>query len=148
MTEEEFTNFFEMNLESYARAIAKNFKRPVDEVKVESKEQVNSLLKDGVKTKGHFLFTVLDKKHSSVVGNVWVSVDEKKKRAFLYDIDLYERFRGKGYGRASLELLEEILRSKGIKRLELHVFADNPTAIGLYKKLGYETASYNMRKDL
>jgi len=101
-----------------------------------------------LKTKGHFLFTVLDKEQSSILGNVWVNVDEKKKRAFLYDIDLYERFRGKGYGRASLELLEEMLRGKGIESLELHVFADNSVAIGLYKKLGYETASYNMRKDL
>jgi ribosomal protein S18 acetylase RimI-like enzyme len=148
MTEEEFTHFFEMNLESYVQAIVKNFKRPIDEVKVESKEQVKSLLKDGVKTKGHWLFIVLDKEQSSIVGNVWVNVDEKKKRAFLYDIDLYEPFRGKGYGRASLELLEEMLREKGIESLELHVFADNSVAIGLYKKLGYETTSYNMRKDL
>lgn len=148
MTREEFTIFLDMNLESYAQAIAKNFKRPIDEVKIEAEDQVNSLLKNGLNTKGHWLFTVIDKEQGSTIGNLWVNVDEKKKRAFLYDIELHEGFRGKGYGTASLRLLEEMLRRKRLRSLDLHVFADNPIAIEFYRKHGYETASYNMHKDL
>lgn len=148
MTEEEFSGFIEVSLENYVRALARNFKRPIDEVRDESGEQVKGLLKDGLNTKGHFLFDAVDKESDDTVGNIWVSVDEEKERAFLYDILVHERFRGRGYGRKSLELLEETLRGMGVSSIGLHVFADNRVAISPYEKLGYETASFNMHKEL
>ncbi len=148
MTEEEFPKYIQSSLESYTQDIARNFKRPIDEVKVESKDQVNRILKDGLSTTGHSLFNVADKGTGETVGSVWVHVDEAKKRAFLYDIIVYQRFRGMGYGRKIMELLEETLRQMNVVSIALHVFADNSTAINLYKTQGYHTASFNMQKDL
>jgi ribosomal protein S18 acetylase RimI-like enzyme len=56
--------------------------------------------------------------------------------------------RGSGYGRQTLYAAENVLRSMNINTLSLHVFADNMAAKRLYDQVGFETISYNMRKEL
>ncbi len=148
MTEERFKELSERTTEDYAQAIARNFKRPIDETRLEAKDQSKRLLKDGLNTKGHLLFDVIDKETGNTVGGVWVNVDDAKKTAFLYDIFVHEPFRGGGYGGRILALLQETLRGMNITSIGLHVFADNTVAINLYRKLGYQTASFNMHKEL
>lgn len=46
--------------------------------------------------------------------------------------------RGKGVGVKAMQYLEDEIRAKGIKRIELGVFEYNAPAIRLYKKMGYE----------
>ncbi len=148
MTETEFSRYREHSLEEYAQDIARNFKRPIEIVRSEAKEQVNRILKDGLSTQGHFLFNVIEKKTGETIGQVWFNFEKDKKRAFLYDIIIHERYRGKGFGRKTLRLVEEKLREMGVSQLGLHVFAHNEVAINLYKTQGYYTTSFNMQKDL
>lgn len=49
--------------------------------------------------------------------------------------------RGRGHARRCLVALVEALRSSGVETIGLNVEADNAAAIGLYKKLGFETAA-------
>ena len=151
MIEDEFSHYLESSLESYAQDRARNFKRPIEEERTVARQQVKNILKNGINTKGHFLFNVVARETGDTVGYVWVYVDEttwKKKLAFLYDIIIQERFRGRGYGRKTLELVEAKLREMNVASIGLHVFADNAVAINLYKTQGYYTASFNMQKDL
>ncbi len=138
----------DLSLKYYAQSIARSFKRPIDEVRVEAKGQVERILKDGLSTKGHFFFNVVENETAVRIGLIWFNVEEEKNRAFLYDIFIYEPYRGKGYGKKTLELLETKLREMNVSELGLHVFADNQVAINLYKAQGYQTASFNMRKEL
>jgi RimJ/RimL family protein N-acetyltransferase len=48
-----------------------------------------------------------------------------------------ENGRGKGIGVLALQHLEEQIKVKGLKRMELGVFEFNTNAIKLYKKLGF-----------
>ncbi len=148
MSENDFSRYRELSLEGYAQDIAKNFKKPIDIVRIEAKEQVNRILKDGLSTQGHFLFNVVEKERGETIGQVWFNVENDKKRAFLYDIMIHEPYRGKGYGRKTLQLVEENVREMGASHLGLHVFAHNQVAINLYKTQGYYTTSFNMQKDL
>jgi RimJ/RimL family protein N-acetyltransferase len=148
MTEEGFAKYIERTTEDYAQAIARNFRRPIDETRLEAKEQSKRLLKDGLNTMGHLLYDVTDKDTGDAIGGVWVNVDDVKKTAFLYDIFVQERFRGTGYGSSILKLLDEMLKGMNIPSIGLHVFADNTVAINLYKKRGFHTASFNMHKEL
>jgi GNAT superfamily N-acetyltransferase len=61
----------------------------------------------------------------------------RRTRAFLYDIEVDEPHRGKGYGWALLTAAEEAARSRGVSALELNVFGGNATSIGLYESAGY-----------
>ncbi|WP_211517209.1 GNAT family N-acetyltransferase [Geodermatophilus africanus] len=71
-----------------------------------------------------------------------------RTRAFLYDIEVDEPHRGKGYGRALLTAAEEAARSRGVSALELNVFGGNATSIGLYESAGYIVVQQQMRTRL
>jgi ribosomal protein S18 acetylase RimI-like enzyme len=148
MSGDQFRTYRKVRLEDYAQDIARNYKRPIEEVRVEVKKQIKQILNHGLSTRGHFLYNVLERKTGEAVGLVWFQVDEAKKSAFLYDLLIRETFRGKGYGRKTLELLATKLRRMGIAQLGLHVFAHNRIAIKLYKTQGFYTASLNMQKNL
>jgi ribosomal protein S18 acetylase RimI-like enzyme len=79
---------------------------------------------------------------------VWLNVDREENRAFLYSINVYRQFRGKGYGRKIMEEVEKVAKSMDAKYIGLHVFAGNLVAINLYKTQGYRIASFNMQKEL
>jgi len=148
LSRDEVSSYRKVRLEDYAQDIARNYNRPIDEVRVEAKKQVKQILNHGLSTKGNFLYNVINRKTGEAVGFVWFKVDEAKKSAFLYDILIHETYRGKGYGKKTMELLETKLRRMGITQLGLHVFGHNHVAIQLYKKQGFYTASFNMQKDL
>lgn len=148
IAEKDFPEFIRFETEGYARTVARNFKRGLEEARMMAEQQVKSLLVDGSKTKGHLILEALDKETGEVVGHLWVNADEDKKRAFLYDIVVLERFRGTGYGRSIMNLLHADLKQMGMETVELHVFAENSAALDLYRKQGYNMVSCNMLKDL
>ncbi len=49
-------------------------------------------------------------------------------------------YQGCGIGMKSMEIIENICRSEGIEAIRLDAFSQNPAALRLYKKLGYERA--------
>ncbi len=81
---------------------------------------------------------------------LWLAERESGGRQviFIYDVEIDEAHRGKGYGRAAMELAEEQARALGIGRIELNVFGGNEVARKLYLSLGYVETSVQMGKDL
>jgi len=61
-------------------------------------------------------------------------------------LKIEEQERGRGYGRAAMELAEKEARRRGLERLELNVFGDNHAARSLYRSLGYREAAVIMTK--
>ena len=59
----------------------------------------------------------------------------------LMTIAVDPKFRGKGLGNALLKACFEDLLMTPVKRMVLEVAADNPAAIKLYQKLGFEKIS-------
>lgn len=64
----------------------------------------------------------------------------------LHQVEIADRLRGQGFGLMLLcQLLTRLQQENGLKRLLLHVSADNLPAVSLYKKTGFritETLSY------
>ena len=56
----------------------------------------------------------------------------------IFDLKIYEEFRGRGYSKILLEKLLNYL-SKITKLVEIHVKEDNEIAYNLYKSFGFET---------
>ncbi|MBC1473741.1 GNAT family N-acetyltransferase [Listeria grandensis] len=103
------------------------------------------LLSNGVMTKDHFLWDILDRKDEKI-GTLWVF--EEKNTYFIYDIMIFEAFQNQGYGSELLRVLEEKARQAGISEIGLHVFGHNKRAFHVYEKMGFETVDINMRKVL
>jgi ribosomal protein S18 acetylase RimI-like enzyme len=109
--------------------------------------QQQAILPLGVATPGHELRWANDAAGQRV-GFVWLYVNEAMRQAFLYQIEVFEPFRGRGLGRELLAAAEELAKSRGVRTIVLNVFATNQPAMGLYQTTGYGTVSHTMAKQL
>jgi ribosomal protein S18 acetylase RimI-like enzyme len=57
--------------------------------------------------------------------------------AFIDELYLLEEYRRRGWGRKTLEFVEEAARSAGVRTLHLEVVRENTAALELYRKLGF-----------
>jgi ribosomal protein S18 acetylase RimI-like enzyme len=106
------------------------------------------VLPAGLDTPGHGIFVV--EADGERVGLLWVAERELGARQvlYIYDIEIDEAHRGRGFGRTAMLLAEEEARARGLNRIELNVFGGNHVARALYRSLGYVETSAQMAKDL
>lgn len=85
-----------------------------------------------------------------VVGYLWIGHDNSGDNTswWVWDVLVESEHRGKGYGKAAMQLAEDHARAAGARTLGLSVFGFNAAARGLYEAAGYETTSVKMRKRL
>lgn len=112
-------------------------------------DDFKQMLPDGLGSKDNFLFAAKDESQK-IIGFIWFCVRgaEGNRRAFVCDVIVEENYRGKGFGKKIMLLAEKEAQSQGLRRIGLHVFGFNETAIHLYKSLGYTTTDLTMEKDL
>jgi ribosomal protein S18 acetylase RimI-like enzyme len=94
---------------------------------------------------------VLEDEDGTTVGHAWLGERETPDRgrfAYVYEIEVAEAYRGLGYGRAGMLMVEDEARALGFTRIELNVFGGNDVARGLYLSLDYEENAVAMGKDL
>jgi len=68
--------------------------------------------------------------------------------AFIYDIEVREDLRGRGWGRELMTYAERWAVERGSREIALNVFGGNALARGLYASLGYSERSVSMAKAL
>ena len=108
------------------------------------------LLPDGVDTPDHFVRHIVDTESSQQVGSLWWCVSERfgRRIAFIFDIQVDEAHRRRGYAKSAIRRLEEVVRDQQIEAISLHVFAFNEGAQALYEALGFATTSVSMTFEL
>ena len=84
------------------------------------------------------------------VGVLWLASREELNPGewFVYDIDIDEPFRGKGFGRGTMQAAEEYVMSQGGKAIGLNVFGQNSVARNLYEAMDYRATAIIMKKHL
>lgn len=147
MNAEEFSTYLPHLVDSYAGDLSRNLGVSIEAARERSAKQTSELLPQGAGTPDHLLYLVRDEAGQHA-GYLWLFVDKPNGSAFVYDIELFAEFRGRGLGKAAMLAAEEVVRGLGIYRLGLHVFGDNPVAIHLYQSLGYEVIGMNMQKKI
>jgi len=95
MTEAEYEPYMRLLREDYARERAESGDTPIEEEREASERQIAGLLQQGLHTPAHLFWSVVAPPDTAI-GALWVQVDEAKKRAFIYDINLREDQRGQG----------------------------------------------------
>jgi ribosomal protein S18 acetylase RimI-like enzyme len=66
----------------------------------------------------------------------------------VFDISVMEPFRRRGIAKLLIRAAEDYCRQQGMWRIKLEVAANNPKAIDLYKKVGFEPERTLMGKNL
>ncbi len=83
------------------------------------------------------------------VGILWyAALPRQPGLAFIYDFEIYETFRRRGYASQALAALEQDAKGRDLKHIELHVFGHNAAARALYKKAGYVETNVMMAKNI
>ncbi|MEV1046512.1 GNAT family N-acetyltransferase [Streptomyces sp. NPDC049916] len=148
MSDEEFALWRQDAVRAYARNWVERGVPP-EQARIKSEHDHAVHLPDGLATAG-VRFAVLVAA-GEAVGHVWVARRETPPGGaggYVFDVEVREGHRGRGYGRSLMRLAEDLTRSWGADRLGLHVFATNTPALRLYESLGYATTRYHLAKAL
>ena len=145
LQQEDFQRFLEREIRGYAEDHVRNGSWPADGALERSRKEFEFYLPDGIRTQDQYLWSLVDDAGNKI-GVLWVQLKDHK--AFIFDFVIDEEFRGKGFGKQALSVMDEKLRTMGAESVALHVFGDNISAQELYKKMGFYIVGMNMKKDL
>ncbi|MEU8620378.1 GNAT family N-acetyltransferase [Streptomyces sp. NPDC048623] len=148
MTEAEFAVWEARAKEAFARSWTDRGV-PEDQARAKAEDSHRRYLPQGLASPGVALHVVVA--DGRPAGHLWtgrIELEPGRWAAFVYDIEVDEAQRGRGYGRALMQLAERVAREAGETRIGLHVFAGNTPAIRLYESLGYRTTFVNSAKEL
>ena len=147
ITESEFETWLVESKKNYRDEIHKNGST-LAEAQKKSDEDFERLLPLGRQSTDQYIFSI--KAQDNWVGTLWLGIKgaPDNRKGYIYDIILNEKFRGNGYGKKAMLLLEDEVKKLGLKHIGLHVFGHNKIARGLYESMGYKITNLNMEKVL
>ena len=147
MQEADYQAYVERSIREYAQDHVRNGDWAPAEADERARKEFEHLLPEGVRSRNQYLWSIVGEPGDKL-GVLWaqVKMDSPRRTAFIYDFSIEPEYRGQGFGKQSLQALDEQLRSMGVESVALHVFAHNTIAFELYKKMGYQTTDLHMRK--
>ncbi|MDO7977081.1 GNAT family N-acetyltransferase [Oceanotoga teriensis] len=143
-TLEELRLFKENLSKDYAELLNSNLKIPIKQANILAKKEIDEIF-NSLHEK-HRVYNVLFK--NNIIGEIWLSLNEKNKSCFIYDVKINENERHKGYGEKIMQSLYVFLSENSIESIELTIYGDNKSYIDFYKKNGFEISSVRMTKNL
>lgn len=148
MTDVQYAAYRASAEEGYARQVADSGAMSWEDAVDKAAADYQRLLPEGLSTPDHHLWHAYD--GETEVGLLWLHITAKAAglEAFIYDVEVGESLRGRGYGQAIMRAAEELCRARGVVSIGLNVFGQNAGARRLYEREGYEITSLQMRKHL
>ena len=139
MNQDQYNNYITYSKNNYAQEITKARGISIEEAMQITNKEYDALLSDGLKSKNQYLYTIKNDTNENI-GIIWFSSDSNHgdNELFLCDIEINKEFRGKGYGRESMNIVELKIKEMNIFTIGLHVFLHNEIACSLYNKIGYK----------
>lgn len=80
------------------------------------------------------MFAVVD--NENIVG--YISIMEHSKNIISYGVNIYDRYRRKGYAQSGSKLVFGYAKNRGYKIAISQVRVDNAASLGLHVKLGFD----------
>ena len=141
MEEVEFVAWLPLLRDDYAEDLVRDYGMSADKARAQAVAEI-----DGHRSAEHSVFVIEVEREP--VGHLWLVErrDAYEPTLVVYDIDVDESYRGRGYGKAAMVLAEEEARRRGLTRIALHVGARNDGARNLYRSLGFEENEIAMSK--
>lgn len=150
MNEPEFQEYKTIMIKNYAKDQIKDGTWISDQALELAEKSIDKFLPEGLKTKDHYIFLIIDQRTNEKIGAIWFGNVQKNQsdKAHLCDLLIYEEYRHQGYGKKAMMELEKKAKELNFKKISLHVFGHNQPAIGLYNQMGYRKTNINMIKEI
>ncbi|MGW2654631.1 GNAT family N-acetyltransferase [Streptomyces sp. NPDC001478] len=148
MTPEEYADWEERAIAGYAESLVTRGTPPERAVEAARASHTRHLPR-GLATEGVRLHYLLHEGEKA--GSLWVAPFEMhpgRRVGYVFDVEVAEGYRGRGYGRALMHQAERLARADGEEWIGLHVVTSNTPALRLYTSLGYEPTQYHYAKPL
>jgi ribosomal protein S18 acetylase RimI-like enzyme len=141
MKDEEFVAWLPLLRDAYAEDLIRDYGMSGDKARAQAVSEI-----DGHRPAGHSVFVIEVEREQ--VGHLWLVEhrDRYEPTLVVYDIDVDEPYRGRGYGRAAMVFAEDEAQRRGLTRIALHVGARNDVARNLYRSLGFAENEVAMSK--
>jgi GNAT superfamily N-acetyltransferase len=126
MTSTEFEGLRSGLIREYAAAHVRAGNWTAVEAEKRAAEQTDALLPQGVDTPG-VLMLMAETPEADPVGHLWLALERTPGTgdgAWIYDIEIEEEQRGRGFGRALLQAAEEEAARNGVDAIGLNVFGN------------------------
>ena len=150
MTSAQYETWSEASVAGYAEENVVSGRWTRDEAHQRSEQEFATLLPGGLATADNHLFSIVDDQIPDPIGMIWFAAvwEGARRHAFVYDFQIFEAYRRRGYGTQALLRLDDAVREMGLNVISLHVFAHNRAARDLYGKVGYRETNIMMSKEL
>jgi ribosomal protein S18 acetylase RimI-like enzyme len=151
LRDDELPAFIEQGKREYTRALVDEAGLPLERAAAKTESDYASLFPDGSRQPHQRISVLEDADSGETIGRLfWAErqpPDGSGPRCYLYDIEIDERFRGRGLGRRAMQLLEQEAHSAGLPGIDLNVWGGNEVARSLYRSLGFAERAVFMSKD-
>jgi ribosomal protein S18 acetylase RimI-like enzyme len=146
MTGEEFASWLPKVPARYASHMETHAGLAPEAAKAKAAQDTENLFPNGQPSAEQLVFVV--EAEGERVGELWLSERENDSRRVLwiFNIEVSEEHRGRGFGRAAMKLAEEEAQRRGLSHVALNVFGGNEPARRLYRSLGYSENAVWMSK--
>ncbi len=146
MRHEEFERWLPRLREGYAADIMRNGGASEADARTKAVVDIERVFPNGRPSSDQFVFVV--EADGEPVGELWVAEREGDlgRGLWIYDVQIEEAHRGRGYAKEAMLFAEEEARRRGLSRVALNVFGGNAAARGLYQSLGYVETAVLMSK--
>src|ERR1700749_2299581 len=123
MTPQEYVPYREAGIRDYAAEKVRSGGWAENDSLTLSAADHDGLLPFGVETPDQHLFVARDAESGERVGTFWLALRLRAGRleAYIYDIEVQEKYRGHGYGRATTQAGIEKAREMGAETVGIHV---------------------------
>ena len=137
-SQQDFNDYLNQSENNYAKEIQKSRNISFKEALEISNQEFQKTLSDGFNTKDNYFYKIVS--NSQDFGMFWICtfLEHELKKVFIYDFEIKKQFRGQGYSKKAISLIEDRARELSAKAIGLHVFFHNEIAYKLYKSLGYK----------
>jgi len=115
----------------------KNLTREPDEFTM-TVEQEEKFLEDAIQSEDNFIYTVWHEGTLISMTGIHGSSLRRLKHKVNLGISIIQKYNNLGLGTILMDLLVEKAKELGKTKVELDVRADNPNAIKVYKRAGFE----------
>jgi ribosomal protein S18 acetylase RimI-like enzyme len=149
MTPAEFESLIDTASAAFLAEMVATGQLRLEDVPAEARRRREQIMPNGLETEHMLLF--IGEVDGEAIGWMWLALPgapHHAETAWVYNVEIDEAQRGKGYGKAMMLAAERELVQRGVTKLGLNVFGSNKSAIGLYERLGYEVISQQMTKPL